>query len=86
VLSLALRCGVVWCGVVCSHDWKKCRALFTDTVEVDYSALTGQPNAMVDANVLMDGWSHFIPVCIPRALCMKETPHISGSVVLRCAV
>ncbi|HLL82754.1 MAG TPA: nuclear transport factor 2 family protein [Longimicrobium sp.] len=58
-----------------AREWAALRSRFADRVEVDYSSLTGQPAATVDADALMAGWSALLPG-------FDATQHLLGPVVV----
>jgi hypothetical protein len=58
-----------------ARDWAALRGRFADRVEVDYSSLTGQPAATVDADALMAGWRALLPG-------FEATQHLLGPVVV----
>lgn len=39
-----------------AKDWERCRALFLEEIEVDFSSLTGAPGARIPADALVEGW------------------------------
>lgn len=58
-----------------ARQWAALRSRFADRVEVDYSSLTGQPAATVDADALLAGWRALLPG-------FDATQHLLGPVLV----
>lgn len=43
------------------HQWETVRHSFADEVHLDYSSLSGQPAASVNADDIINAWSNFLP-------------------------
>jgi hypothetical protein len=58
-----------------ARDWDGVRREFSTAVDVDYSALFGEPAARVEADVLVAGWREF-------AGAFDVTQHVTGPIVV----
>ena len=59
-----------------ARDWAAVRALYADTVRVDYTSLAGGEPASVPADALIAGWRELLPG-------FELTQHMLGPVVVR---
>jgi hypothetical protein len=44
-----------------AHQWNKVRASFSDTVNLDYTSLSGQPATAMKSDDIIKAWSSFLP-------------------------